>query len=112
MNAFISDGFERNNLLCPNLINMEYAFSDEDVPLYQMDRYFGLYVTENPLYNIAYYSDSPDPTSTINIISLDGKDSSVFFNSSLFDVSDGGLSDLFRNRIFTLDDVLSVKRIT
>jgi len=30
MNAFVSAGFERNNLLCPNLINMEFAFDDED----------------------------------------------------------------------------------
>ncbi len=111
MNAFLSEGFERNNLLCSNLINMEYVFSDGDVSLYSMDRYFGLYVTENELYKIAYYSGDPDG-STAEIISLDGKDSSAFFNSIIFDASDGGLSDSYKNRIFTLDDVLSVNRIS
>ena len=109
LNAFSSQGFERLNLLCPNLINMEYAFNDPDVSLYTMQRYYGLYLTENPLYEIAYYADSPD--ASITIISLDGKDSSEFFTSSIFD-SDGSIMDQYKNRLFTLDDLLSVKRIT
>lgn len=111
MNAFLSEGFERNNLLCPNLVNMEFIFSDEDVSLYQMNRYFGLYVTENNLYKIAYYSSSPDPSSLISIISLDNKDSSIFFNSVIFDAS-GNIVESYKNRILTLDDILSVKRIS
>ena len=109
LNAFSSQGFERLNLLCPNLINMEYAFNDTDVSLYTMQRYFGLYLTENPLYEIAYYADSPD--ASINIISLDGKDSEEFFNSSIFD-GDGSIMVQYQNRIFTLDDLLSIQRIT
>ncbi|HPI81768.1 MAG TPA: hypothetical protein PK122_00845, partial [Candidatus Paceibacterota bacterium] len=109
LNAFCSQGFERLNLLCPNLINMEYAFSDDDVSLFTMHRYFGLYLTENPLYQISYYSDDPD--SSIRVISLDGKDSSEFFFSELFD-SNGDLKEEYENRIFTLDDILSIKRIT
>lgn len=111
MNAFLSEGFERNNLLCPNLVNMEFVFSDEDVSLYQMDRYFGLYVTENPLYKIAYYSSSPDPSSSISLISLDNKDSLPFFDSSIFDAS-GNVSSTYKNRILTLDDILTVNRIS
>jgi hypothetical protein len=109
LNAFCSQGFERLNLLCPNLINMEYAFNDPDVSLYTMQRYFGLYLTENPLYKIAYYSSTPD--GSINIISLDGKDSQDFFDSEIFD-SEGNIWDSYSNRIFTLDDILSIKRIT
>jgi len=109
LNAFVSGGFERQNLLCPNLINLEFAFNDDDVSLYTMQRYFGLYLTENPLYEISYYAEDPD--SSISIISLDGKDSNEFFSSSLFD-SSGNLSSAYTNRLFTLDDVLSIKRIT
>jgi hypothetical protein len=109
LNAFCSQGFERLNLLCPNLINMEFAFNDTDVSVYTMQRYFGLYLTENPLYEIAYYSSDPD--SSIRVISLDGKDSNEFFNSSIFD-SEGNIKAEYGNRLFTLDDILSIKRIT
>lgn len=107
-NAFISEGFERLNLLCPNLLNMEYVFSDNDVSLYTMHRYFGLYLTENELYEISYYAHNPD--SSIQVLSLDGKDSSVFFNSNIFDVS-GNIVDKYENRIFTLNDIQIIKRI-
>jgi len=109
MNAFLSQGYERNNLLCPNLINMEYIFSDHDVSLYTMQRYYGLYMTENELYEISYYADSPD--GSINILSRDGKDSNEFFDSSIFN-ADGSINDSYKNRMFTLDDLLEVKRIT
>jgi hypothetical protein len=109
MNAFVSGGFERLNLLCPNLINIDYSFNDDDVSLYTMHRYYGLYLTENPLYEISYYS--PNPGSDIQILSLDGKDSSEFFSSVIFDAS-GDISSSYSNRIFTLDDLLKIKRIT
>jgi hypothetical protein len=109
MNGYVSEGFERLNLLCPNLINLEYSFDSGDVSLYSMHRYFGLYLTENPLYTIAYYADSED--SSVRILSLDGKDSSNFFNSNIFD-SSGNISSTYANRIFTLDDLSKVKRIT
>jgi len=109
LNAFSSGGFERLNLLCPNLINLEYTFNDSDVSLYTMQRYYGLYLTENPLYEIIYYADTSD--SSVNIISLDGKDSSIFFSSSIFDI-DGSIIDIYKNRLFTLNSPLSVTRIT
>jgi len=109
-NAFLSEGFERLNLLCPNLINMEYIFTDNDVSLYTMHRYFGLYLTENNLYEIAYYAQDPD--SSISILSLDGNESSMFFNSSIFDASTGDVVENFQNRIFTLNDIQEIKRIT
>lgn len=110
MNAFISEGFERNNLLIPNLINMEYVFDDEEVDLYTMHRYFGLYLTENELYKISYYADASG--GDIRILSLDGRDSSIFFNSSIFDPCTGDVVDEYSNRIFGLDDVLTFNRIT
>jgi hypothetical protein len=111
LNAFVSQGFERNTLLCPNLINLEYLFSDEDVSLYTMSRYFGFYLTENVLYKIAYYSDSS--SGPIEILSMDGKDSSVFMNSPLvFDPVYGTVTDEYKNRLFVLNDEIQLKRIT
>ena len=108
-NAFLSEGFERLNLLCPNILNMEYVFSDEDASLYTMHRYFGLYLTENKLFELSYYAHDPD--SSVQILSLDGKDSSIFFNSSIFD-SSGNINAEYTNRIFTLNDIQKIKRIT
>ena len=113
LNAFSSGGFERLNLLCPNLINMEYVFNDIDVSLYEMNKYYGLYLTENPLYKIAYYADADTgiADNSISIISLDEKDSSTFFQSVVFN-SDGSIIDSYKNRLFTINDSLSVNRIT
>ena len=110
LNAFMSQGFERNTLLCPNLLNLEFIFSDNDVSLYSMSRYFGLYLTENILYNIAYYSDVSG--GAIEILSLDGKDSSSFIHSSvIFNGSTGDITDDYKNRIFVLNDEVQLKRI-
>jgi len=109
INAFISQGYERLNLLCPNLLNIEFTFNDDDVSLYTMSRYFGLYLTENELYEFSYYSEESD--SSIQILSLDGNDSSGFFISSIFD-SSGYISDTYTNRIFVINDNVSLKRIT
>ena len=43
-NNLITGGFERNNLACANLINMEFLFDDNNSSDYSVNRYFGLYV--------------------------------------------------------------------
>ena len=43
---FFTEGFERNNVLLANLINMEFLFSDINAEEYSINRYFGLYVNE------------------------------------------------------------------
>lgn len=109
LNAFMSQGFERNTLLCPNIVNMEFIFSDNDVSEYTMSRYFGIYLTENILYQVAYYSDSS--SGPVEIISLDGKDSSVFMNSSLFFDTSGNVVHEYANRILVLNDEVQLQRI-
>ena len=53
-NAFIQQGFERNNLLYPNIINLEFMFNDPDIKEYSMNRYFGLYLTANDFIKYRY----------------------------------------------------------
>lgn len=108
LNAFVSQGFERNNILCPNLLNLEYIFNDEDVSTFTMNRYYGLYLTENVLYKIGYYSDTS--TSSVNIVSFDGKDISAFLNSGIFDY-DGSINSNYSNRIFIINDGQNIERI-
>ena len=113
LNYFISSGFERNNLLCANLLNLEYIFDDNDVSLYTMNRYFGFYLTENPVYQFAYYMDTS--TSNLEFLSLDGKDNSLFIDSSILWDASGGIMPDFQNRIFALnagDNLIRIKNIT
>jgi len=116
MNAFISNGFERNNILCPNLINLEYAFNDESADMYSMHRYFGLYLSENILYKISYYKNSEE-SNEFNILSLDGKDVSTFIkkdstsSNSIFSLS-GSIHDEFKNRIFAINNNNNLTRLT
>lgn len=111
LNAFVSQGFKRNKLVSSNLINLEYVFDDNDVSTYTMNRYFGLYLTENILYQIAYYSDVSGGTA--RILSLDGKDNSTFINSRvIFDLSTGLIRSNYKNRLFVLNDEINLNRIT
>jgi hypothetical protein len=43
----ITGGFSRNGIVCPNLLNLEFLFDDEDSDLYTINRYFGMYVSRN-----------------------------------------------------------------
>ena len=43
-NDFITDGFKRNDMLCANLLNLEFLFDDDSGADYSVSRYFGLYV--------------------------------------------------------------------
>lgn len=47
--AYVTDGFARNGVVCPNLLNMEFLFEDPNIPLYSIPRYFGLYCSANEL---------------------------------------------------------------
>jgi len=43
-NKFFVDSFEKNGLICPNIINLEFLFDDNVSDDYEMNSYFGLYV--------------------------------------------------------------------
>lgn len=113
-NAFISKGFERNNVICPNLINIEYAFNDDSVDMYTMHRYFGLYLSENPLYKVAYYKSNKD-SSAFSILPLDGSISEFMEMSNdgttIFTL-DGKIQDKLKNRIFAINVGNVLHRLT
>jgi hypothetical protein len=45
--ATITGGFERNSIVCANLLNLEFYFDDVDSDFYSINRYFGFYVSRN-----------------------------------------------------------------
>jgi hypothetical protein len=46
---YVTDGFQRNGIISPNVLNMEYLFNDTDSDLYTINRYYGFYVSKNDL---------------------------------------------------------------
>lgn len=46
---YITNGFSRNGIICPNLLNLEFLFDDPDSDLYTINRYVGFYVSRNDL---------------------------------------------------------------
>jgi len=57
LEEYITGGFERNGIISTNLLNLEFLFNDETATPYTINRYFGLYVTENQLANFQIASD-------------------------------------------------------
>lgn len=53
LNHFITSGYERNNLVIPNIINLEFMFNDDGVETYSMHRYYGLYLKANEFFRYA-----------------------------------------------------------
>jgi hypothetical protein len=43
---FITLGYERNGVIFPNILNIEFIFDDETSDLYEFNRYVGFYVNE------------------------------------------------------------------
>ena len=62
LEEYITGGYQRNGIISSNLVNLEFLFDDEEATPYSINRYFGLYVTENQLANFQI-----DPTSLAKI---------------------------------------------
>ena len=45
----ITGGFERQGVICANLLNLEFLFDDTETDLYTIPRYLGFYVSKNDL---------------------------------------------------------------
>lgn len=43
---YVTNGFQRQGIICPMLLNLEFLFNDESAELYSIPRYFGFYVNE------------------------------------------------------------------
>ena len=89
---FIINGYERNNILYPYILNLEFMFNDDDSETeeFTMHRYFGLYLTENDF--LKY-----------NCIISDNKTGNSVIKK--YDVDDNEVQDAsVLNRIFSLNN--------
>lgn len=85
LDGFLLDGFERNNMLCGNLLNLEFMFNDEASTDFSMHRYFGLYLKENDLIDYAYIQKD---------LSNDGKILSKKYDENKNEIDDSYINSL------------------
>jgi hypothetical protein len=57
MEDYITSGFYRNGIICPNLLNLEFIFDDEESDLYTINRYMGFYVSRNDIASLKMNGD-------------------------------------------------------
>jgi hypothetical protein len=90
-NNYIINGYERNNVLYPYILNLEFLFNDElGGDEFSMHRYFGLYLTENMLVrydSIIRYMQSE------TVLKLDENDNVVNDGKAINAVSSSDLKD-------------------
>lgn len=55
---FITDGFQRNEIISYNLLNLEFLFSDDSAKNYTINRYYGMYVNAPEISNFKLSGDS------------------------------------------------------
>ncbi len=93
---YVTDGFQRNNVVCSNLLNLEFLFNDPDSDLYTINRYFGFYVSKNDLgdflLNGNYFYDFKNSEGNLNL-PKPSRNNIGFYNSSTsaYQSSTGGV---------------------
>lgn len=73
---YIINGYERNNILYPYILNLEFMFNDESKKEFSMHRYFGLYLSSNELVKYGCVVSEEKDGQNI-VMRLDDKDSAV-----------------------------------
>lgn len=99
LNQYIINGFQRNRILCPNIINFEFMFDDETSSNYEMNRYFGLYMTENDFLSYDYIESVIDPKNKNTVIKKYDEDHNEI-NDDVVSSSDSKLyKDSYKDRM-------------
>jgi hypothetical protein len=57
LEEYLTSGFYRNGIICPNLLNLEFIFDDTESDLYTINRYMGFYVSRNDIANFRLNGD-------------------------------------------------------
>lgn len=58
LNQFVTDGFRRNRLVSPDIVNLEFMFDDDVTGPFTVSRYFGLYLKQNDIVNWDFVEES------------------------------------------------------
>lgn len=86
LDQFVTEGFKRNRLLCPDILNLEFMFDDPSVDNFEINRYFGLYLKENDIVNYNFIEKKQDKNKSYQIRKYDSYgnevDDSAFYGSN------------------------------
>lgn len=107
VNEYVTNGYERNNLLCANLLNIEYLFDDIDANNYQMKKYYGLYLTDNVLFEFLPFVRNNE---FIDYFYKGNKEDYDNFTDLIIDGE--SINEDYSNRIIFLEEGDSIKRIS
>lgn len=77
---FVTQGFERNNVIHPKILNLEFLFNDDTSNPYEFNRYFGFYCNDIDLETIDIDLDAMFNT---KVETLDSIDSSTYLSNSV-----------------------------
>ena len=94
---FLLNGYSRNKLLFPNIINLEYMFNDKNVQDYTMHNYFGLYLTENDFITFNQVIKTKVDADNYDLKYFDTSNNLVNINALPIDVIE---DEEFKDRIF------------
>ena len=92
----ITNGFSRNGIICPNMLNLEFLFNDPDSDLYSINRYVGFYVSRNDLANFKlngeYFWEKRRDSDNLNLPKPTRNNLGYYYNSNpAFQSSTGGI---------------------
>ena len=90
MENYITSGFSRNGVICPNLLNLEFLFDDDDSDLYTINRYYGMYVSRNDIASLRsngnFYYDFKDISSNENTPKPSRNNVGYYYNTESYKV--------------------------
>ena len=84
---YVTSGFSRNGVICPNLLNLEFLFDDDDSDLYTINRYFGMYVSRNDIGSLRsngnFYYDFKDLPGNENLPKPSRNNVGYYYNTEV-----------------------------
>lgn len=107
---FLMNGFQRNNLLYPNIINFDFMFNDPKAEDLSIHNYFGLYLTEN---NFITFNQIITDTYKGNdqVIYFDENNKQIHLSDTKIDILN---NDEYKDRLFcisTMNDAMHIKNL-
>jgi hypothetical protein len=93
---FVTLGYERNRIVYPKILNIEFLFDDETSSPYEFNRYFGFYCNDIDLEEFEIDLDRMYSESSENVIAVEAVDQLTLSPSSTFSLQATGtnLDDL------------------
>ena len=96
-NMFVLNGYSRNMLLFPNILNLEFMFNDELADDMTMHNYFGLYLTENEFIHFNQVIKTTDKSGNYKLNYYNKDNQLININETTIDVID---NPEYADRIF------------